>query len=65
MFMKVLVLVFLAALELEEISGYCVIMQTLLASTGEGLCDVSHFSEIWSKYQVGDNIYGMSSLSYI
>jgi len=40
-------------------------MQMLLAFTGEGLCDVSHFSEKWSKYQVDDNIYGMPFLSYI
>jgi len=40
-------------------------MQTLLAFAGEGLCDVCHFSEKWSKYQVGDNIYGMTSLSYL
>jgi len=40
-------------------------MQTLLAHTGEGLCNVSQFSEKWSKYQVNDNIYGMSSLSHI
>jgi len=40
-------------------------MQTLLAFTGESLCDVSHFSEKWSKYQIGDNIYAMSSLSCV
>jgi len=40
-------------------------MQTLLAFTGEGLCDVSHFSEKWSTYWEDDNIYGMSSLSYV
>jgi hypothetical protein len=48
----VLVFVVLAALKLEEIAGQFVIMQTLLAHTGEGLCNVSQFSEKWSKYQV-------------
>lgn len=40
-------------------------MQTLLAFTGESLCDVSHFSEKWSKYQVDDDNYAVSCLSYV
>jgi hypothetical protein len=43
MFMKVLVLVVLAALKLEKI-GYCVIIQHYLYLQ-VNLCDVSHFLE--------------------